>query len=412
MAIWKESEPWERLGFNLVLLMAVSSCVSTGAMSTGIVLSALCVLGQRCFAGQWPRIDRQTVFVACAYLVLYFIVAALSIQPTGSFREYFGESYRFFPFFFAAAYVRTEKQMDIALLGLAISVSVSNFVALWQFLSSILQQGQWERVKGTASTINDYGHTLVMMMPLLAFGYLRACAPLRRRIFFAAAFGGSFVMMVICQTRSAWMAFVGTMLTAALLDAQLRRHCERLFVGCVGLFLLFAIVHASFLTRMASITDTLSDSSNLERIYMWHGAMEIWKDYPIHGVGQDMYGVVYAPEDSKYRLPEARPFGNPHSNFFQVLSEGGVIGLFASAGFHLFFLFGLWRMHRKQKKQMVMTYGMAGILMAMAIGIGGMFDAGMDNVSIARLYWLVMGTMFAGAHIVTDQDTAKRDGLC
>ena len=219
-------------------------------------------------------------------------------------------------------------------------------------------------------------------------------------------------MMVICRTRSGWVAFLGTMLTAALLNAQLRRYCVRILGACACLFLLLSFFHAPFLTRLTSIADTTGNRSNLERLYMWHGAMEIWKDYPIHGVGQDMYGVVYGSEDSKYRLPEARPFGNPHSNFFQVLSEGGVIGLFASAGFHLYFLRGLWRMHRKQKKQMVMTYGMAGILMAMAIGIGGMFDAGMDNVSIARLYWLVMGTMFAGAHIVTEQDTSERDGLC
>lgn len=412
MAIWKESEPWERLGFNLVLLMALFSCVSTAVMSAAIVLSTLCVLGQRCFAGKWPRIDRRTVFAACAYLVLYFIVAALSIQPTGSFREYYGESYRFFPFFFAAAYVRTEKQMGAVLIGLAASVSVSNFAALWQFFSSILQQGQWVRVKGTDSTINDYGHTLVMTMPLLALGFFRVRASLRGKYFFAAAFLVSFAMLVICQTRSAWVAFSGTMLLAVLLDAQLRRYCMRLFGICACLFLLLAFFHAPFLARMVSIADTLKDLSNLERIYMWHGAMEIWKDYPIHGVGQDMYGAVYAGKDSKYRLPEARPYGNPHSNFFQVLSEGGVIGLFASAGFHLYFLFGLWRMHRKQKKRMVMTYGMAGILMATAIGIGGMFDAGMDHVGIARLYWLVMGTMFAGAHIVAEQDTSERDGLC
>lgn len=412
MAKWKQKEQWEQCGFNLVLLMALFSCVSTAAMSVAIVLSALCVLGQRCFCGQWPRIERQTVYVACAYLVLYFIVAALSINPKESFHEYFGEAYRFFPFFFATAYVRAEKQVRDVLLGLAASVFVNNCVALWQFFLPFLQQGQWVRVKGTISTINSYGNTLAMVMPLLVFGFLHSRASLRMKYFFAVTFLVSFVMMVICRTRSGWVAFLGTMLTAALLDAQLRRYCVRILGGCACIFLLLSFFHASFLKNdVVSIADMTSNRSNLERLYMWRGAMEIWKDYPIHGVGQDMYGAVYASEDSKYRLPQARPFGNPHSIFFQVLSEGGVIGLFASAGLHLYFLFGLWKMHRKQKPLMVMSYGMAGILMATAIGIGGMFDAGMDHVGVARMYWLIMGTLFAGANIMSGKNTLGQSKL-
>lgn len=411
MAKWKQKAQWEQWGFNIVLLMALFSCVSTAAVSVAIVFSTLCVLGQRCFCGQWPRIERQTVYVACAYLVLYFIVAALSIHPKESFQEYFGEAYRFFPFFFAAAYVRTGKQMGVVLLGLAASVFVNNCVALWQFLSPFLQQGRWVQVKGTISTINSYGNTLAMVMPLFAFGFLHFRASFRMKIFFAVTFFVSFVMMVLCRTRSGWVAFLGTMLTAALLGTQLRRYCARIFCVCACLFLLVAFFHAPFLERIASIADTTRNRSNIERLYMWHGAMEIWKDYPIHGVGQDMFGVVYAPEDSKYRLPKARPYGNPHSIFFQVLSEGGVIGLFASAGLHLYFLFKLWRMHRKQKQWMVMSYGMAGILMATAIGIGGMFDAGMDHVGIARMYWLIMGILFAGANIMSDKNPLGQHGL-
>ncbi len=412
MGLLHRRERWEQWGFAFVLIMALFSCISTAAMSIGIVLSALCVLGQRWFSGDWLNMDRKAVYAACVYIALYFVVALLSLDPKVSFQEFLGESYRFFPFFFAAAYVRTEKQFGIALMALAASVCLDNIVALWQFFSAFLQKGTWVRVKGTISTTNSFGNLLAMVMPLFAFGFWYPRASVRAKQFFAAAFVLSFVMIVVSQTRSAWAACLGAMLLAVLLDAQLRRYCVRLFGICACLFLLLAFFHAPFLTRMASIADTSSNLSNLERFYMWHGAMEIWKDYPIHGVGQDMYGAVYAGKDSKYRLPEARPYGNPHSIFFQVLSEGGVIGLFASVGFHLYFLFGLWRMHRKQKRRMVMTYGMAGILMATAIGIGGMFDAGMDHVGVARMYWLIMGILFAGASMEAGQDTSGRDGLC
>ncbi len=139
--------------------------------------------------------------------------------------------------------------------------------------------------------------------------------------------------------------------------------------------------------------------------------MDIWQDYTIHGTGQDTFGLVYT-KDSKYIRPKAIPFGNPHNNFFKALSESGIVGVLASCVLHAYFLCRLWQLHRLQRGNTIMTFGAAGILMLTAIVLGGLTDTTMNQHTIMRTYWLLLGTMFAGAHIVTEQDTSERDGLC
>ena len=67
---------------------------------------------------------------------------------------------------------------------------------------------------------------------------------------------------------------------------------------------------------------------------------------------------------------------------------------------------------RLQRGSTIMTFGAAGILMLTAIVLGGLTDTTMNQHTIMRTYWLLLGTMFAGARIVTEQDTSERDGLC
>ena len=144
---------------------------------------------------------------------------------------------------------------------------------------------------------------------------------------------------------------------------------------------------------------------------MWQAAVDIWEDYPIHGTGQDTFGLLYT-EGSKYIRPQAIPLGNPHNNFFKALSETGIVGVLASFGLHAYFVYRLWRLHRLQKENAILTFGGAGILMLVAIVLGGLTDTTMNQHTIMRTYWLLLGTMFAGAYIVKEQVTSERDVLC
>jgi len=84
-------------------------------------------------------------------------------------------------------------------------------------------------------------------------------------------------------------------------------------------------------------------------MHHWLGAIEIFKDNPVIGVGYGNYGYHF--QDYQYKVP-ARFFAqiwlsirDPHSTVFGVLSELGIVGLLLMVGvltFALRNLKGVW----------------------------------------------------------------------
>lgn len=408
---------WQQWGFYLVLAMSATAYLSTGAVSVGIAASSLVFLGQRYFTGKWPYVDKKIASVIGIYIAVNYLIAALSIAPSVSLRQVGSDVYRFFPFFFAAAYIRTKKQLWQVLLAFGISVFVNNLVAVSQFVNGLdnkdVQAGKtWMNIHGLISSSTFFSSLLLLSLPVSCLGFTRRDFPRYGRFFFAGLFAFSCILLILCRSRGGWVAFAGTLFIAFFMDARLRKVCLKMAAVIACVFAVLAtVVYPSFMLRLSSIMDTTKNPSNLQRIWMWQASVDIWKDHPMHGTGQDTFGLVYT-KDSKYMRPKAIPFGNPHSNFFKALSETGIVGVLASLGLHAFFVYRLWRLHRLQCGNVLMTFGTAGILMLAAIVLGGLTDTTMNQHKIMRTYWLLMGTMFAGAYMEARQDMSGRDGLC
>ena len=77
---------------------------------------------------------------------------------------------------------------------------------------------------------------------------------------------------------------------------------------------------------------TYTNQSNYERLLMWQSAVNMFKDYPLSGVGIGNYYDYYLTE---YRSPLSRETqGHPHNTFLFFLSEMGIFG-----GLSYFFIF-------------------------------------------------------------------------
>ncbi len=413
MFSYREKKKWEQWGFYLVLAMAMASCISTGAMSVGIVLSSLCFLAQRRFTGEWPFIDGKILAAFGIYFFMNLTVAAFSLDPRVSLRVFGSELYRVFPFFFAAAYLRTERQFQSALLVFGLSVCVNDFVGLFQFFRGLWEGSRWIEVRGMNGSHTHFASQILLSLPIFVFCGLHRSFTQRARYFFGGAFFLGCVLLILCQTRGAWLAFAGTIMMVGILDARWRKASMAGIAATIGVFILLAVFYAPMQARLSSILDTRVETrgANTERFLMWQSAAAIWRDYPVHGVGQDMFGLVY---NTQYISPDAveRPknpddpdtgHGHPHNNFLKVLSEGGIIGILAAIGLHGYFVYRLWLMHKADKNRMAMTFGLAGILMLTAIALEGVTDTNMNQHPIIRTYWLVMGMLFAGARLAKSE---------
>lgn len=126
------------------------------------------------------------------------------------------------------------------------------------------------------------------------------------------SFGVSTWALLVSRTRSAWLGLVAGLLTVALLRAP--RLVWLLVVGLV----------AVAIARPAPVMDrlTVSDTSSIDRYYMWQAGLDMVIDRPIFGQGPGMVEEVYP----HYRWPQAPTPRAPHlhNNIVQIAAERGL----------------------------------------------------------------------------------------
>lgn len=79
-----------------------------------------------------------------------------------------------------------------------------------------------------------------------------------------------------------------------------------------------------------SVSNITTDPSNLERVNRWQCAVLMFKERPIFGFGPGTYTFQYAPFQRPENLTlistNSGDLGNTHSEYFNALSEMGIIG--------------------------------------------------------------------------------------
>ena len=181
-----------------------------------------------------------------------------------------------------------------------------------------------------------------------------------------------------------------------LLDRRWRRQvlCITAVIA-LGFGLLMA-VSPGFQNRVESITDP-QHSANTERILMWHSAMEITRDYPVFGVGQDQFVRVYNTEYisplARERTQDGNPLhglGHPHNNVLKTASEGGALGLLAFFMLYGYLLYRLYKGYKAEQNGSGLSSALMGILVWVALQAAGLTDTNITQVPIMREFWLLM----------------------
>ncbi len=380
--------------FRILLFMAFVTNVSTGAMVTAIALGGLLVMIGALSRRQFPLIDSGLAKAVLIYLGVWLICAIGAREQMMSIHAVFGTSYRFLPLFFVLLYVQTKEQVRSFVLVFAISVCINNLTALWQMAAhgSI----SW-RPMGLVHSPTFLGSHMLMAIPVLFFFSRKAYFHSRERIFLLGMALFSLVILILTQTRGAWIAFVLVMIAYVIVERRFRR--QLLLGGLVGLICIVGglLLSHSYSQRLATITDPQMQS-NLERTYMWHAAVSMWEEHPVAGVGMDEYGwyynTVYIPPAAKERPPVGHPelgHGHPHNNILKHLSEGGVLGLAAYFVLHGYIFLRLWRQYKKERYTAAFSRALMGILVFLGVHFEGLTDTNINQLSILTEYCLLIG---------------------
>lgn len=144
-----------------------------------------------------------------------------------------------------------------------------------------------------------------------------------------------------------------------------------------------------YVKKFYSIANTTTDGSNLGRFYVWQSSFNMFKDYPLTGVGIGQWRDYY---ELMYRLPQERQhLYHAHSNFFQLISEVGSIGFTGVVGVYLFFVINSFKNWLKDKN----PYDLAacGAIIGYVF-LFGQFEYTLDNSSGLRIMYFILGILW------------------
>ena len=235
---------------------------------------------------------------------------------------------------------------------------------------------------------NAYGGYLLLAWPAAVLTAVHEEVPWRSWLYSAAAL---FLVatLILTYSRATWvtLALQVLILGAWLLCRWVKRRRETrqlVFYAGGAIFLLIAASLAFPPVRavLSQITD-FGGYSMQGRLRFWQAALEIFRDYPLMGVGPGNYAFVYP----QYQLDWMYYSVDPHSWPLQLLAELGVVGLCIAlvilAGV-AWWLFRLWRS----------TGGFVAPLLTVAV-LGSLAHASVDFDYTFGATTALLGTLLA-----------------
>ena len=388
--------------YFVVLILAFVIPISTAAASILVGLGVIFVIFHRLRTKNFPQFDSNVLEVLAVFIVCEIFVATMSWEPKISFREVFGEIHRFFPLIFALTFVKTRKQLCGVLIATILAFLLNDLAGIVQYFA--LKE---PRAFGFSHTPTFYGSFMLMQLPFLIFASQIKILPQIWRKIALATVVLSLICLVLSMTRGAWLAFVCVAVIFFILEPKYRLLTAKIFAGLAILFVIVAICSPTIHNRLETMVST-KFQSNTERILMWKSAFEIFKDYPLSGIGQKMFVKAY---NEQYISPEAveRPevtdggHTQPHNNLLNAASEGGIVGLSAFIGLYAYFFWRFWHQKRREERNFTFSAGLTAILILAGLQFEGLTDTNMTQVPIMREFWLLTGVLMASEHILNQK---------
>ena len=365
--------------FYCLMLYALASCLSIAGTNIAVVLASLLAIIRYIKEPVRLRLDRRLVCVMAFFGFTIFISAIFAYDHDIAFSKLWAYIYRTFPLFLVAGFLPKERIKPIVMM-LGVSILLADLTAIWQGLHGN------PRAKAFASHPMILAGYLIQMIPLLAvLGFEDTKLSSRLRSGLCAVVAICFPALIFNQTRGAWLAVVGIALIYFITKIKTSRKTA-LVITLVLVAVVAGLSQVPFVQqRAATIIDVSEQGANKERLLVWQGALKIFKDHPITGVGPGSFLEVYL---GRYIVPEAQErLGHAHNNFLHILAENGIVGL---SGFIIMFGYILYDLGRKgigQRRPLALGVFLATV----ALLIQGFTEFNFGDSAVIRMYWFILG---------------------
>jgi O-antigen ligase len=372
----------DKIIYFSVFMYALVSCFSAYNELRAFLRIAL-LMG---FFSWWikrPRITLKTQHLR--FLGIFYLIIFLSIfwSPFPMTYEenfsYFNNNYLnpLMGLFIIILFVRKKEWIKNLFVALAISFIINNLFGIYQFI-----RGE-NRVTGlTEHYMSMAGVIIVLFFAMLLLTLKKSFLPKYHWVFLLSTII-SIPVIFFNGTRAIWFIFL---LLLPILFFQLYPKKGIVY------FLIILLLAGSCMfqidatrQRFSTIAD-MQYQSNSERLLMWGSAWNMFRDYPLTGVGIGNYKNLYF---EKYINPKTvEHLGHAHNVPLQLLAETGVIGFLGYAVFFGYVLFESFKRWRRREDLL----GLMMFMMTAGFILQGFTEMNLgNNLGITRIYWFIFG---------------------
>ncbi|NLV87485.1 MAG: hypothetical protein GX025_09785, partial [Clostridiales bacterium] len=328
-------------------------------MGFPILLFAMACVASLAFSSARSDSLRVLWFYITSLLFLYIIPADITTEEKLT---------KLLGFIYTAVILTSLYAVYQRIVGVEVSASLTDLS---------INEGVPGRVFSSFGNPNNYAEFLVMMTPLAA-AFAANVQKKWLRFPLCLGIGLPALSLLMTYSRSGWISILIACLV--FLYYANKKLLPAFFLICVALI---PFLPDSVMIRIASLFNK-EDTSNMFRVYIWTGGIDIVKDYFLTGIGlgPESFAAIY-PD---YAHPKAL-VGAPHSHmvYMELIIELGILGFLS----FMWFMLRLWKdsacsiLKAKSKKLRL------GSIAALSSLIGISFTFGVEYV------WYYPRTFFA-----------------
>ena len=261
----------------------------------------------------WPQLPKFYKYFLL-YILFSFISTLFSIDRLNSLKD----NKEFFVFLLVPIFllvINSGKRLDFSLFTVLASAVVSSLIGVIITLKEGISLDH--RLQGLTSHWMTYSG-LLMLVFIFFFVFLFYQERKKQKVIISIFLLIILASILLSLTRSMW---VGILVSLGIFIIYYKPKI--LYLLLPTLLILILVLPASVKNRLVSTVD-MNNATNRDRLYMVTAGINIFKDYPLTGVGPDNVKKIY----DRYKPAEAE-LSNPHlhNNFLQVLAERGILAL-------------------------------------------------------------------------------------
>ncbi|PIU82987.1 MAG: hypothetical protein COS68_06470 [Elusimicrobia bacterium CG06_land_8_20_14_3_00_38_11] len=252
------------------------------------------------------------------------------------------------------------------------------------------------RAHGTRSWPQTYAEGLLMALPVSFYFILHY----RKKIFYSAAIL-IFLGIFFSYVRMVWISTVILMGTIFLMYIKRLKNLVYIIIAVSVLVMISNV----FTDTRKSIFKRATDFSDPVRITMWKTSFEIFKDYPLLGVGLKNIKKVYPYYYQKLNFSkEFYMLSHLHSTFIHILVERGIIGFLAFLYlFPVYFYYGIKKAKCVSEEEKFFIYGCLFAIFGFLLS--GLTEYVYGDSEIQMIMWFLMAlTFYKSRAVFIDRD--------